>query len=170
MSDRSAPGPVRLGIIGVGALTLRALLPHLCEGDLRDVVSVDALCDPVPGRASEAAATYGVAKHYETIEELVADEEIDAVTIASPIGLHAEHGRIALQAGKHVHFNKTMSTTVAEADELIALADSRRLRIVASPGEVLRPQLTRTRELISEGAIGQLSWAVCGCAFGRYHE
>ena len=164
------PGPVRLGIVGVGALTLRALLPHLCEKDLEGVISVDALCDPVPGRAADAAAQYGVARHYETIEELVADEEIDAVTIASPIGLHAEHGRLALRAGEHVHFNKTMSTTVAEADELIAIAEGAGLRIVASPGEVLRPQLTRTRELIAEGAIGQLSWAVCGCAFGRYHE
>ena len=170
MSGGPSPDPVRLGIVGVGALALRALLPHLCEEDLGGVVSVDALCDPVPGRAREAAATYGVARHYETIEDLVADEEIDAVTIASPIGLHAEHGRIALQSGKHVHFNKTMSTTVAEADELIELAGRAELRIVASPGEILRPQLTRTRELISEGAIGKLSWAICGCAFGRYHE
>jgi predicted dehydrogenase len=162
--------PLRLGIVGVGALTLRALLPHLCEKDLAGVVSVDALCDPVPGRAADAATKYGVARHYETIEDLVADREIDAVTIASPIGLHAEHGRIALRAGKHVHFNKTMSTTVAEADELIDLAGQRGLRVVASPGEVLRPQLVRTRELIAEGAIGTLSWAICGCAFGRYHE
>jgi predicted dehydrogenase len=165
-----APGPVRLGIVGVGALTLRALLPHLCEPDLEGVVSVDALCDPVPGRAADAATQYGVARHYETIEDLVADSEIDAVTIASPIGLHAEHGRIALRAGKHVHFNKTMSTTVAEADELIDLAAKDALRIVASPGEILRPQLARTRELIADGAIGTLSWAICGCAFGRYHE
>ena len=170
MTDRSSSDPVRLGIVGVGALTLRALLPHLCEDDLEGVVSVDAVCDPVPGRARDAAATYGVARHYDTIEELVADEEIDALTIVSPIGLHAQHGRTALQAGKHVHFNKTMSTRVAEADELIELAERAGLCIVASPGEILRPQLTRTRELIAEGAIGKLSWAICGCAFGRYHE
>jgi predicted dehydrogenase len=170
LNDRSSSDPVRLGIVGVGALTLRALLPHLCEDDLEGVVSVDAVCDPVPGRARDAATRYGVARHYDTIEELVADEEIDAVTIVSPIGLHAEHGRTALLAGKHVHFNKTMSTTVAEADELIELAENAGLCIVASPGEVLRPQLTRTRELIAEGAIGKLSWAICGCAFGRYHE
>jgi predicted dehydrogenase len=170
VTGRSSSDPVRLGIVGVGALTLRALLPHLCEDDLEGVVSVDAVCDPVPGRARDAATTYGVARHYDTIEELVADKEIDAVTIVSPIGLHAQHGRTALLAGKHVHFNKTMSTTVVEADELIELAKNAGLCIVASPGEVLRPQLTRTRELIAEGAIGKLSWAICGCAFGRYHE
>ena len=170
MTGRASSDPVRLGIVGVGALTLRALLPHLCASDLEDVVSVDGLCDPVPGRARDAATAYGVARYYETIEDLVADENIDAVTIASPIGLHAEHGRTALLAGKHVHFNKTMSTTVGQADELIELAQRADLRIVASPGEVLRPQLTRIRELIAQGAIGRLSWAICGCAFGRYHE
>ncbi len=125
---------------------------------------------PCVDAAEDAAATFGVARHYEAIEDLLSDQEIEAVTIASPIALHAEHGRSALLAGKHVHFNKTMSTTVAEADELIELAERADLRIVASPGEVLRPQLRRTRELIEQGVIGKLSWAICGCAFGRYHE
>jgi predicted dehydrogenase len=162
--------PVRLGIVGVGALTLRALLPHLTQGDVRGAVAVLALCDPVASRAAAAARQYGIERCYETIDDLVADAEIDAVTIASPIGLHAEHVRAALTAGKHVHVNKTMTTTVAEATEIIGMAASSGLRVVASPGEVLRPQLARTRELIESGAIGRLSWAICGCAFGRYHE
>lgn len=162
-------GPLRLGIVGAGALALR-LLPHLLDEDVRDAVSLVALCDPVPGRAAGLADAHGIARHYERIEDLVGDPEIDAVTIASPIGLHAHHGRTALLAGKHVHFNKTMSTTVAEADELIALADAAGLRIVASPGEVLRPHLRRTRELIADGAIGRVCWAICGSGFGRQHE
>jgi predicted dehydrogenase len=84
--------------------------------------------------------------------------------------MHYEHCKKALRAGKHVHVNKTMTTTVAEADELIELASSSGLGLVASPGEVLRPQVSKARELISEGAIGQLAWAICGCAFGQYHE
>jgi predicted dehydrogenase len=47
-----------------------------------------------------------------------------------------------LEAGKHVHVNKTMTTTVREADELIAFAEARDLRIVASPGEILKAHLT----------------------------
>jgi predicted dehydrogenase len=168
MSD--ARPPLRLGIVGVGALVQRALLPHLVQPDIAGSVVVVALCDPFIDRAREVGQRHGVLRCYATIEELVADPEIDAVTIASPIGLHAAHGRIALAAGKHVHFNKTMATTVREADELIELAARNDLRIVASPGEVLRPQITRIRELIGNGAIGKLSWAICGCAFGRYHE
>ena len=57
-----------------------------------------------------------------SFEELLDDPSVDAVSIASPIGLHFEQAKAALQAGKHVHVNKTMSTTTAEADELIELA------------------------------------------------
>lgn len=163
-------GPLRFGIVGVGTLTLRGILPHLCANDVRERVVVTALCDPVVDRAQEAADRYGIGKVYASIEDLVNDDTIDAVTIVSPIGLHATQGRIVLSAGKHVHLNKTMSTTVEEATELIEVADRAGCRIVASPGEVLRPQLTKVRQLISEGAIGRLSWAICGSSFGSYHE
>lgn len=164
------PDPVRLGIIGVGALTLRAVLPHLTEPDVSHLVRVTALCDPVIDRARDAAARFGVAKCYPDVQAMLADDIVDAVTVVSPIGLHYTHCRLALEAGKHVHVNKTMTTTVDEADELIGLATAGGLHIVASPGEVLRPQVRRAREIIESGGIGTVSWAICGTAFGEYHE
>jgi predicted dehydrogenase len=162
--------PLRIGVIGVGAVTLRGILPHLSEDDVKHRVRVAALCDPVVERAAAAAARYGISRTFAGVEQMLAEAEIDAVTVASPIALHFEHCRAALDAGKHVHANKTMSTTVREADELIALAEQREVCLVASPGESLLPQVTRTRELIEAGAIGELSWALCGCAFEEYHE
>jgi predicted dehydrogenase len=162
--------PVQIGLIGVGALALRGILPHLTQDDVRDQVRVRALCDPVVGRARATAEEYGVARAYARVDELLEDDVVDAVTVASPIGLHYEHCHRALQAGKNVHANKTMCTTVEEADELIELARANCLRMVASPGTVLLPQLRRTRELIEEGAIGELAWVICGGSFGIYHE
>lgn len=162
--------PLRIGIVGVGTLTLRAVLPHLTQSDIADRVTVTALCDPVIERAEEAARKFGIAAAYASLDEMLAADIVDAVTIVSPIGLHFEHCRMALDAGKHVHVNKTMTTTVAEADTLIALAAKGGLRIVASPGEILRPQVTAARRLLREGAIGTLSWAQCGASFGDYHE
>jgi predicted dehydrogenase len=162
--------PVRLGVVGVGALALRGLLPHLTQADVRERVSVVALCDPAIERAGAAAQRHGIPQVFASLEELLSFDGLDAVSIATPIGLHYEHCRLALEAGKHVHVNKTMTTTVAEASALIDLAHSRALRIVASPGEVLRPQVTRTRELLAEGAIGRLTWVICGAGFGAYHE
>jgi len=162
--------PLGLGIVGVGTLTLRAILPHMTQDDVSDRVIVKTLCDPMLDRASAAADRFGVPSAVASIDELLERDDVDLVTIVSPIGLHAEHAMKAVDAGKHVHVNKTMTTTVEEADQLIDLANERDVRIVASPGEVLRPQISRTRELIDSGVIGQLSWAICGTAFGRYHE
>jgi predicted dehydrogenase len=162
--------PLRLGVVGVGAIALRGLLPHLTQADVAGKVCIVALCDPVHARAAAAAEQYGIPAAFASIEELLGQGDIDAVTIASPIGLHYEHSRLALENGKHVHVNKTLCTSVREADELIELARANDLRIVASPGEVLRPQLHRTRELIEAGAIGELAWVICGGAFESYHE
>lgn len=161
---------VRLGVVGAGSISIRGLLPHLSQEDVQDRVRLAAVCDPVPGRAEAAAARFGVERAFTDYDDLLAHGNVDAVTIASPIGLHFEQGRQALEAGKHVHFNKTMTTTAAEATTLIDLARARNLRIVASPGEMLRPHNQAIKRLIAAGAIGTLCWAVCGAAFGTYHE
>jgi predicted dehydrogenase len=162
--------PVRLGVVGAGTIALRGILPHLAQPDVHDRVRVTAVCDPVPGRAERAAELFGIPSASLSYDELLADGEVDAVSIASPIGLHFEQGRQALLVGKHVHFNKTMSIRVEEASEIIELARERDLRTVASPGEMLRPHNQEIRRLIAGGAIGTPCWAICGAAFGRYHE
>jgi predicted dehydrogenase len=164
------PDAVRLGVVGAGSISIRGILPHLSQPDVQGRVRLAAVCDPVPGRAEAAARKFGVAQAFVGYEDLLERGEVDAVTIATPIGLHYAQGKLALEAGKHIHFNKTMTTTIAEANELIDLAAKRNLRIVASPGEMLRPHNQRIRELIAEGALGMLCWALCGATFGTYHE
>ena len=161
---------VRMGVVGAGSISVRGIMPHLSQEDVRDSVRLAAVCDPAPGRAEAAAERFSVPKHFATFEELLERGDVDAVTIASPISLHYEQGKQALLAGKHVHFNKTMTTTAEEATELIALAMKRELRIVASPGEMIRPHNARIKELVASGALGTLVWAACGAAFGTYHE
>jgi predicted dehydrogenase len=159
-----------MGVVGAGSIGIRAALDHLSVPDVHDRVRLAAVCDPVPGRAEAAAAKYGVAAHYVTFEDLLADPNVDAVTLCSPIGLHYEQGLAAIKAGKHVHFNKTMAVTVAECDEMIAEAAKRDLRLVASPGMMLFPHNQRIRKLVLEEKLGQLAWAITGAAgVARYH-
>ena len=101
-------------------------LSHLTLPDVQDRVRVVAVCDPVPGRAEAAGQKYGVPAAYQSYEELLADPNVDAVTICTPIGLHFDQGMAAIAAGKHIHFNKTMTTTVDEADRLMAFAAAAR--------------------------------------------
>jgi predicted dehydrogenase len=161
---------VRMGVIGAGSIAVRGILPHLALSDVHDRVRLAAVCDPVPGRAEAAAARFGIERAFTDYLDLLEHGNVDAVTIASPIGLHYEQGRLALTAGKHVHFNKTMTTTTAQATEVIELARKNNLRIVASPGQMLFPHNQYIKQLIAEGALGKLCWAACGAALGTYHE
>ena len=130
-----------------------------------------SVLDAVPGRAEAVIERTGIrADARRSLDALLTDPRVDAVSIATPIGLHYEQGMAAIHAGKHVHFNKTMSVTTDQATRLIDAADAAGVRIVASPGEVLRPHVQRIRELVADEAIGRVVWAACGCSLGTYHE
>lgn len=162
--------PIGIGVVGAGSIGIRGALQHLCLDDVQESVRLAAVCDPVPGRAEAAAAKFGVARSYERYEDLLADPHVVAVTIGSPIGLHYEQGLAAIRAGKHVHFNKTMTTTTDEATHLIDEAKVRGVRIVASPGQMLRATNLRLRKMVQDGSLGKIAWAATGAAFGAYHE
>ena len=162
--------PIRLGIIGTGSISVRGLLPHLTMDDVQDRVNVVAVCDPVFERAQAAAARFGVKHAFASAEDLLASGTVDAVSIASPIGFHYAQGMQCVEAGVHVHFNKSMTTTVDEADRLIAAAAAKGVKLVSSPGEMLRPRHQAIKAMIEDGVLGRLTWAVTGSAFGTYHE
>jgi predicted dehydrogenase len=159
---------LRLGVVGAGALALR-VLAHLALPDVQDAVRVTHVCDPAEGRAEAAAGRFGVVRWSRSLERLLEDPAVEAVTIASPIALHHEQGLAAIRAGKHVHFNKTMALTPEQATELIEAARTAGLHLVASPGEMLRPHNQRVKAMLAEGVIGTVCWAACGAAFGDYH-
>jgi predicted dehydrogenase len=159
-----------MGVVGAGAIALRGVLNHLAVEDTHDRVALAAVCDPAPGRARAAAEKFGVARWYETYQELLDDPAVDAVSLCSPIGLHYQQGVQAIEAGKHVHFNKTMAITVAECDDLIARAAAGSIRLVASPGMMLHPHNQRIRDAIRGGAIGRPIWAITGVSgVAEYH-
>lgn len=162
--------PLGMGVVGAGSIGIRAALQHFSYDDIHDRVILASVCDPVPGRAAAAAAKYGVGTHYESYEDLLTDESVDLVTICSPIGLHYEQGLLAIEAGKHIHFNKTMTVTADEALDLIARAERAGIKIVASPGQMSKPAMREVRRRIQSGELGQLAWAMTGAAFGDYHE
>lgn len=162
--------PLKLGIVGAGSIGIRGAMDHLVFPDVQTRVIMTAVCDPFPGRAAAAAEKYGIRQAFEDYDALLANGDVDAVTLCSPIGIHYEQGLKAIFAGKHVHFNKTMTVTTAESDHLISEAESRGVKLVASPGQMLRPSNQRIRQLVQEGGIGKVSWAATGAAFGTYHE
>jgi len=88
--------------------------------------------------------------------------DLDAIVIASPIGVHFRQGMQAVAAGKHVHFNKTMTTTAKEANQLIEASRKARVILVASPGQMQWPAYQQVKKLVEEGVIGRVYWALIG--------
>ena len=160
---------IGIGVVGTGAIGIRGALEHLSMADVQDRVWVAGVCDPCPERAKAAAEKYNIVHSYETYEELLDNAHVDAVTICSPINFHYEQGMAAIEKGKHIHFNKTMASTVEEADNLVSYAKKQNICIVPSPGQMLYPHNKRIRKYILEGTLGKITWSIVGYAIGSYH-
>jgi len=163
---------VGLGVVGCGSIGVRASLEHFKWHEYDDLCRITAVCDPVPGRAKAIAEKYGVQKYYESYEELLKDDAVDAVTLCTPIGMHYQQGLMAIEAGKHIHFNKTMTISKIEADDIIEKAKVKDIKIVASPGGMMTlPFYQRMRRAVLEGRLGKLSWAYADndVGGGSYH-
>jgi predicted dehydrogenase len=80
---------VRIGLAGCGSVSQRGLLPNLVQEDIHQWCELKAVMDPVPGRAQVIAEKFGIPLFFENYDEMLTSE-IDAVVIASPIGMHYE--------------------------------------------------------------------------------
>jgi predicted dehydrogenase len=141
---------VRVGIVGVGnvaALNVAGYLDH----DRCDVV---ALCDPRAEHVAEMARRWNVPRTYTALEELLADDEIDAVEILTPTHLHHDHVIAALRAGKHVSCQKPIANTIEDAREMQAAADAAGRILRISECFAHYPPLVEAKRLIAAGAIG----------------
>jgi predicted dehydrogenase len=162
---------VRVALVGCGSVSQRGLLPHLIQEDAREVINLVALCDVVEERVRETAEKFGVPKWYTHYEALLDQADLDVVLIATPIPLHYEQALAAIEAGKHVHLQKTMTTTLAEADRLVEAARRKCVKVVASPGQMLSPNCQALREVVEKDLLGRLYWAFTSTAFvGHEYE
>lgn len=163
------PRKVRTGLIGCGSLSLIGILPQLAEADARERVELVAVCDVNAERARETAARFGVPDHYADAHALIARDDIELVLVITPIAYHHPYALAALRAGKHVYVQKTMTTTYAEAKELVETARARDLTLVAAPGQMLAPAMRSMKALVDGGGLGAVYWA-WGSTPGWNHE
>ncbi len=114
------------------------------------------LADVDRERLARYGARFPQARTTTRFDDLLEDESIDAVAIATPVLTHAELARAALRAGKHVFVEKPLALGAAEADELVALAEERDL--VLLPGHLLlyHPAVAKLKELIDAGELGDV--------------
>ncbi len=114
------------------------------------------LCERDPARAEEFSRRYPARAAEPDLDALLLDPRVQAVSIATPPRTHYDLVRRALQAGKHVLVEKPLATSVAQAEELIALAAQ--VDRVLMPGHtfVYSPPVNKVRELIRSGELGDV--------------
>jgi predicted dehydrogenase len=106
------------------------------------------------GRAEEFAKTFGASRWYRDDRELLADPDVDAVYVATPVHLHAEQTIAAVEAGKHVLCEKPMALDVAECERMIAAARTHGVRLAVAYYRRFYPVVDRIKALLASGEIG----------------
>jgi predicted dehydrogenase len=122
--------------------------------------SITGLVSGHRDKANKIAAQYGVPQHsiysYENFDDIAHNPGIDAVYVALPNSMHAEYTIRAAKAGKHVLCEKPMSTTVADAEAMIAACKAANVKLMIAYRCHYEPTNLKAVQLITDGAIGQV--------------
>jgi predicted dehydrogenase len=165
------PSPLKAALVGCGSVSQRGILPHLSQADAREHVILEAVVDAVAERAAATASRFNVPRSFTTLEAMLAGADVDLVLVATPIPAHFANALAAIQAGKHVYVQKTMTSTLAEANELLAARDRARVKLAAAPGFELFPTTGRMRAVVDDGILGQVYVAYTyALGFGHVQE
>ena len=141
-----------IGILGAGAIS-GIYLENLCR--LFTETEVVGVYDLVEEKVKEAQEKYGFRKAYKSMEELLADSEVDIVLNLTRPFEHYETTKAALLAGKHVYSEKPLAAVFEEGAELAALAAEKGLMLGGAPDTFLGAGIQTCRKLIDDGFIGQ---------------
>jgi len=119
-------------------------------------VEVAAVGSREAGRAARYAEERSIPRSHGSYEELLADDEVDAVYVSTPNGLHAPWARAALEAGRHVLCEKPVDADPEVVEGLFALAAERGLVFTEAFMWRHLPQTQAMCDLVAQGAVGEL--------------
>ncbi|MCL4299718.1 MAG: Gfo/Idh/MocA family oxidoreductase [Anaerolineae bacterium] len=143
---------IRCGVIGLGWFGEH----HVDALQQLPMAEVTAVCTRRPERVKEVAEKYQVPKRYTNYQDLLADPEIDMVTVVTHVGDHVQPTVDALQAGKHVFLEKPMADSVEACDQIIAAVEQSDKCFMV--GHICRfdTVYALAKEEIEAGQIGQI--------------
>lgn len=143
---------IRVGIAGCGKI---AQVRHLPEYAAHPDAQIRGLYDLNQDRTRALAQQYQ-AKAYASFEEMLADPELDAVSICAANASHASMSVAALKAGKHVLCEKPMATSLADCEEMVRAARENGKELMIGQNQCLAAAHVKAKELLDSGAIGRL--------------
>ena len=116
------------------------------------------VCDKDKKRLAHMKQLYPSVEPTEDFGKIVGDKEIDAVVVATPVHLHYELAKMALQAGKHTFVEKPMTQTSAQANELVQIAAKKELTLMVGHTFIYSAPVRRIKEIVKSGDIGEIQY------------
>lgn len=143
---------LRVGVIGYGYWG-----PNIVRNfHAQDGSRVTVICDKSPEARKRAAKAFpGIAVSSDP-HEVLCSPEIDVIAVVTPVWLHYDLAKAALENGKHVFVEKPFTANSAQAEELIELADRKGLKIMVDHTFLFTGAVRKIRQLIDDGALGKL--------------
>ena len=143
---------IRLGVIGFGYWGPNIVRNFRGLPECRVV----AVCDLDPSALQRAQHAYPGLKHTNDPSELLESTEVDAIAVITPVWTHFELAKKALANGKHIFIEKPFTSTSAQAEELIELAEKKHLKIMVDHTFLFTGAVKKIRQLVDEDVLGRL--------------
>src|SRR3989442_12504557 len=143
---------IRMGVIGYG---------YWGPNIVRNLYGLDgwqvaAVCAQSPSALERVTKAYPGLPVTANTTDLLTSAKIDAIAVVTPVCTHFELAKAALANGKHVFIEKPFTSTPQQADELIELADRKRLKIMVDHTFLFSGAVRKIRELVDDGTLGDL--------------
>lgn len=143
---------IRIGVVGYGYWG-----PNIVRNFHRiSGCKVRMVCDKSPQMLARLAEAYPDIHGTTNCAEVVSSPEIDAVAVVTPVWTHYELAKKALENGKHVFVEKPFTTDSSQAEELIELAEKKRLKIMVDHTFLFTGAVRKIRQLIDSNTLGKL--------------
>jgi predicted dehydrogenase len=145
--------------VGVGAA---AQINHIPALKRLEGVEITALCDRDPEKAARVAQKFGIPRAHQRFDDLLADEEIDAVDLCTPNYLHSPMATAALEAGKHVLCERPLARSAEEAAAMIKAAKKAERVLMCAVQHRFRPDAMLLKKFVEKGDLGEIFFAKAG--------
>jgi len=146
--------PISVAVVGVGYWG-----PNLIRNiALYPATTLSWVCDLSQQKAAAAADAWGNVRIATSIDEVLADDSVDAVAVATPAGTHFDLAIRSLEAGKHVLVEKPLATTLGHGRAMVEAAESKGLVLMADHTFCYTGAVRKIRELIQTGQLGEVRY------------
>ncbi|MGH2353861.1 MAG: Gfo/Idh/MocA family protein [Chloroflexota bacterium] len=152
-------GKALIGIIGCGGIASASHAPSLKQLESDGVCELVACADVVPEAAQAMAQQFGIPRVFADYHDLLSLKELDGVTVATPPFVHKEATVAALRAGKHVLCEKPMAMNVAEAKEMLAVAQETGKVLTIGHGGRFSAVAQAIHQRAAAGDLGEIYYA-----------